>query len=218
MKQYINKAINEIINPKFALTKQYLAVNEVVFEDGKPKVEDVDLDFSEDLVAVYFQIKNQEYFLQINVTKASKSKVNFVQIENGYTAYLTATSETLTFDELSKMLNINNVTGWSKGDSRKNFKSKYEFSRLVFNFSTNKGYSFEKLLNALLTELEKHSENIIQLTEKTETYISICKYQYISGNAGFHFDKETIKRLSKLNLSLDIDTYIVGNPIRDNDE
>ncbi len=218
IQQCIDKAIEEILNPAFAVTKQYLEVNEVEFENGKPKVERVDLDYSDNLAVVYFPFKDERYFLQINLAKTPEVKVDFVHTESGNSTCLTATSEDLTFEELSQNLTLKPLSGWSKGDFRKNGKSQYKFSRLSFEPFTSEAYELERQLKLLLTELEKYSESIKQLTEKATAYISVCKHQYISGNAGVHFDIETINRLAKLNLGIDIDTYIVGNQIKDNDE
>ena len=215
LQKYIDKAIEEILNPAFAVTKQYLEVNEVEFVNGIPKVERVDLDYADNLAVVYFPFKGEQYFLQINLEKTPEIKVDFVHTESGNRTYLTATSETLTFDELSKDLPFQPLTGWSKGDFRKNGKSQYNFSRVSYEPFTSEAYEMEKQIELLLTELEKNAENVRQLTEKATTYISVCKHQYVSGNAGIHFDIDTINSLSKLNLSVSIDTYIVGNAIKD---
>jgi Domain of unknown function (DUF4279) len=218
IQKYIDKAIEEILNPEFAVTRQYLEVNEVEFRNGVPKVERVDLDLPDNLVAVYFPFKQERFFLQINLVKTPIIKVDFVYIESGHSTCLTATSEDLTYEELSQSLTLKPLTGWSKGDLRKNGKSKYDFSRVSFEPFASEAYGLEEQLAILLTELENDVENVRRLTEKATASISICKHQYISGNAGIHFDIETINRLSKLNLSIGIDIYIVGNAIKDNDD
>lgn len=215
---YIYKAIEEILNPTFAETKEYLKVNEVEFENGKPKVERVDLDYADNLAVVYFPFKDERYFLQINLVKTPEIKVYYVHTESGHKTYLTATSEDLTFENLSKNLTFKPLTGWSKGEFRKNGKFQYTFSRLIFEPFASEAYQLEKQLELLLTELEKQSENVRQLAEKATTCISVCKHQYISGNAGLCLGIDIIRRLAKLNLSLEIDTYIVGNPIKEDDE
>jgi Domain of unknown function (DUF4279) len=217
IQQYIDKAAAEILNPSFAATKQYLEVNKVEFENGMPKVKRVDLEYADNLVAVYFPFKNERYFFRVNLIKTPEIKVAFVNTESGHRTYLTATSENLSFGELAQNLPFKPLTGWSKGDLRKNGKSNYRFSKISFEPFTNEAYGLNTQLKLLLTELEKHSESIIELTEKAIAYIAVCKHQYISGNAGVQFDIETINRLSKLNLSVDIDTYIVGNAIKNND-
>jgi len=56
--------------------------------------------------------------------------------------------------------------------------------------------------------------NIMEFAKKACASISICKYQYISANAGIFLDTEIMARLSSLNLKLDIDTYIVGEEMK----
>lgn len=217
IQSYIDKAIEEILSPVFAVTKQYLEVSEVEFENGQPKVERVDLEYGENLVAVYFPIKDERYFLQINLETTPEIKVNFIHTENANRTYLTATSDRLTFEQLSEGLPFRPLTGWSKGDFKKK-KFPYNFSRVAFEPFTSEAYDMNRQLKLLLTELEKNPESVKQLTEKASTYISICKHQYVDGNAGVHFDIDLINRLSKLNLSISIDTYIVGNPLKDDDD
>ena len=217
LQSYIDRATEEILNPQFAVTKQYLEVSEVECENGKPKVERVDMNYGDNLVAVYFPFKDERYFLQVNLTKGPEIKVDFVFTENGNRVYFTATSEDLTQEELSANLPFKPLTGWSKGDYRKNGKSQYKFSRISFEPFESEACDLERQLELLLTELEKDSESVRQLTQKAAAYISVCRHQYISGNAGIHFDNKTIERLAKLNLSVDIDTYIVGNAIKDDD-
>jgi hypothetical protein len=212
---YLDQAIAEILDPALAVTKQYLAVNEIEFENGQPKVERIDLNHADNLVAVYFPIKGERYFLQVNLSKAPAIQVDFVLIQNGNRVYFTATSEELTQEELAENLAFKPLTGWSKGDFSKNGKTKYQFSRIAFEPLETEACDLGKQLNLLLTQLETDSESIRQLTQKATAYISVCRYQYISANAGIHLGNETIQRLAKLNLSIDIDTYIVGKAIKD---
>ena len=210
--KYIDKATQEILNPTFEDTKQYLEVNEIKYENGVPYIERVDLEYSKDYVEVYFAIKDERYFLQINVSKSPSLKICAVLVESGNRVYLTATSEVLSFEELSQGFPFKPLKGWSKGDIRKTGKFIHSFSRISYEPFESEAYELERLLNLLLTELEKNAEAVIQLTKKGYAAIKVCKHQYISSNAGIGFDIETINRLSKLNLGLDISTYIVGKP------
>jgi hypothetical protein len=215
---YIDKAIGEILNPTFDTTKQYLEVNEVEFVNGYPKIERVDLDYADDLIAVYFPVKNERYFLKIVLSKTHPIEAQFTDTESGHRTYFTATSYDLTFDELSQYLKLRPLKGWSK-EEQKNKKPADRFSRISFEPFDSEAYELDKQLDILLTELEKDADNIIRLTKEAKAaYISVCKHQYVSGNAGIHFSIETINKLSKLNLCVDIDTYIVGNPIKEDDD
>ena len=123
--QYIKKAIEEILDPKFETTKQYLEVCEVKIEDGLPKIARVSEDYYEDKVAVYVEVKNERYFIEIHLTKEPEIAVDFVWTESGNRVYLTATSKRLTFKELSSFIRkFEPLIGWSKGDLRKYGKSR----------------------------------------------------------------------------------------------
>ncbi|WP_052600069.1 DUF4279 domain-containing protein [Aureispira sp. CCB-QB1] len=213
--QYIEKAIEEILNPKFETTKQYLKVCEIKMESGKPKVARVNENFFENKVVVYIEVKDERYFIEIHLTKEPEIEVEFVWTESGHRVYLTATSEKLSFKELSKFIReFKPLQGWSKGDFRKNGKLKYDFSRVNFEPIKNEAYGLDEKLELLLDELEKDIEGVLKLSENSNAYISVCRHQYISGNAGVGFEIETINRLNKLNLGIDIDTYIIGNEIK----
>lgn len=210
---YLQKAIEEILNPKLEITKQYLEVLEVKFKEGKPEVERFEDNFSENNIAIYFKIKRERFFLEIHLNKKSK-EIDSVYIQNGHRVYLTATSENRTYLELKNLLDLKNTEGWSKGDLRLNGNSKHTFSRISFEPIKCKAYELNQLLDLLLTELEKNSEKIKKFTKIANVILSVCKYQYISGNAGISFDNKLIRRMNNLNLGIEIDTYIVGYAIK----
>lgn len=212
---YIDKAIEEMLNPKLETTKQYLEVCEIEMEHGKPKIARINEHYFENKVAVYIQVRQERYFIEIHLKKEPEVEVEFVGTASGHKVYLTATSEKLTFKELSKFIHkFEPLTGWSKGDLRGNGKSKYDFSRVSFEPIKNEAYGLDEKLELLLEELEKDVEGVRSLSKNSNAIISVCRHQYISGNAGVGFDIETINRLNKLNLGIDIDTYIIGNAIK----
>lgn len=102
---YLQKAIEEILNPKLEITKQYLEVLEVKFKEGKPEVERFEDNFSENNIAIYFKIKGERFFLEIHLNKKSK-EIDSVWIQNGHRVYLTATSENRTYLELENLLDL----------------------------------------------------------------------------------------------------------------
>jgi hypothetical protein len=214
-KIFIDAAVEEILHPTFIMTKMYLEVHEIEFIDGLPKIERIDQSFYDDRVAVYFPIKEEAFFLEIILTKEEPVEVYAVTVESGNRIYLTATSEELNFDELSKIFKLRPVEGWSKGDLRKTGKSINTFSRISFEPLKSSAYGLEHGLNLLLDELEKDIDSVLDLTKQTNAYISVCRHLYVSGNACISLDIELINRLAKLNIGVDIDTYIGGNQLKD---
>ena len=120
----------------------------------------------------------------------------------------------MTFKELSKFIvAFKPLTGWSKGDLRRNGKSVYDFSRVSFEPIKSEAYSLDEKLDLLLDELEKDMKGVLSLSKNANAIISVCRHQYISGNSGISLDVKTINRMNRLNLGIDIDTYIIGNEI-----
>lgn len=212
-KRYIETAIEELLNPTFETTKQHIEVIEVQNVNGEPEIARVN--FLDNIVSVYFKVKDERFFLVINVTKEENPKPAGTWIESGHRVYLSATSESQSFQELREFLNLNPLTGWSKGEKRPNGKSEYTFSRISFEPNKNEAYDLNEKLSELLTEIEKDRNGVLRLAENSDAYISVCRHQYVSGNAGVHFDLKTIDRLQQLRLPVDIDTYIVGEELKD---
>ncbi|MEW7292855.1 DUF4279 domain-containing protein [Aquimarina sp. 2304DJ70-9] len=209
----IERAIAEIEKPTFGTTEQYLEVHSVQLKNGKPKVERVDFKSFEKVNAVYFPIAEEPFFLVIYFSKEN-NKLVAVDTENGNRIYLTATSDKLTFDELSKLTKLKPLTGWSIDDLRANGKSRYNFSRISFEPIKSNAYELEPKLKMLLTELEKDIDGIKKLIAKSNVIISIFSQQYICGNKGIHFDTKIISRMNNLNLGIDIDQSDYGNELK----
>lgn len=212
---YLEKVISEIINPKWALTNQILSSNKVKLIDGIPALDRYQISSDGKSIIFFFQIEDERYFLSIKVN-IDKNDINCIYLENAHKCYLTVTSENLNLQELSRLTKIKYSDGWSKGDLRKNGKSIYEFSRVNFRFHEKESYSLENILIEVIEQLETDIEGINRLLKASDYCgISICRYQYVSANAGICLEGKIIKKLSDLGLGLDIDTYIVGEKIRE---
>ena len=209
----ISKAISEIENPTFGTTEQYLEVHKVELENGKPKVERVDTENFEDVNIIYFAIQDEPFFLTVHFGKEN-NEILGVGTENGNQVYFTATSENLTFEQLSELTKLSGLSGWSVNDDRKIGKGQYNFSRLSFEPIKSRAYDLDVKLKLLLTELEKDANGIKKLTKISDAGIIIHHQQYIDGNKGIILDIETINRLSKLNLGVDIDQYVFGTELK----
>jgi hypothetical protein len=116
----------------------------------------------------------------------------------------------MTLDEMAKISKLKIFDGISKGEKNKSGKRTYSYSRVEYKFIKETSYELEESLNMLLDELENDKKGIKKLVKETDALIEIIKYQYVSANAGITIDRETIKRLEKLNLEIDIDMYISG--------
>lgn len=214
--ELIEKAIAELVNPTHftTTTTQYLEVMDLEVENGKPKVERVDLDSIEETNVVYFVIKDEPFFLSVYFSKDDNEITN-VGSEMGSEVYFTATSESMSYDQLSKLTNLQGLKGWNKGDTRKYGNGKYTFSRIIFDPFECQAYNLEAKLLLLLNEMEKDKEGVIRLTKLVDAGIVLHLQHFVNGNQGVGFDSETIKRLSNLNIGVEIDQYVSGNELKD---
>lgn len=214
--KYIQIATEEVLNPAFEVTKQYLEVCELELENGLPKVVRVNTTYYDeyDAVAVYFAVKNEQYFIEVRLNKAPDIEVIFVWIQSAHRVYLSAQSDQLTYEELTHSFPLQPIKGWSKGDFMSNGKSQYPLTIMSFEPIKNEAYSLEEKLDLLLDVLEPIGDAIRLLTKKAEVYIAVCRHQYVSANSGVSFEIETIRRMEQLNLGIDIDSYIIGTPIK----
>jgi len=212
--KYVSIAIQELMNPEFEVTKQYLEVMVVNISEDGHQVARVVFDHTNKTVAVYFHIKDERFYIVVNLSICATPEVEWVWVESGHRVYLTAKSEVLSYEELSNYFPFESLSGWSKGSMMKNGKVPYKFTNVSFEPNKNEAFGLEEKLLELLTTLEESSQAVLNLIENSKAYISICRHQYISANAGIHLDLDILHRLSAMNLELDIDTYIVGNEIK----
>lgn len=80
--KYIDKAIQEILHPEFAVTKQYLEVCEIEIENGLPKIARISENYIENRVIIYFAVKKDEYFIEVYLTKKPEIEVVWVSTES----------------------------------------------------------------------------------------------------------------------------------------
>lgn len=215
VQNYIDVARTELENPSLNHTKHWLRMVSVEKQNGLASVARIDEDFAEDTVAIYFAVAEELFFLVVNVDTKPEIKASSAWIESGNRATLTATSTILNYQELASGLKLSPLTGWSKGEPARYGKRNYKFSRVSFMPQENRAFGFEESLDNLLTELEKDPEGVRELTLKAKTLISFGRYQFYDSNAGLGVDAKAIKRLGKLNLGLDLDTYISSGDLDD---
>lgn len=212
------RAREEIVRPNLAQTRQFLAVMDVETLDESPCIARIDEDFAPDTAAVYFPIRGERFFLVVNVDTRLEGQAEFTWVEAGHRLYLSVTSERLTFAELAALTAMKPLSGWSAGDRLDNRKHPAAFSLLKYEPIACEAYGLEEKLDSLLTDLEKDRSGVTRLAHEAEACIAVCRHHYIDGNMGVHLERRTIDRLASLGLSLDIDTYTSGTPLREDDE
>ncbi len=208
----IQKAMDEVERQHLALTKQLLAIHEVVYEENKPKVLRVDTDGPAGSAIVYFPIKNEKFYLAVYLNTEPDISVSGVATEPYHIVEFSATSETLNFEQLSSLTRLKATSGWSKGDVRQSGTSFHRVS--VFNFEPNPGPAeFENKLIKLLDALEQDKEGVLALASQAYVLIQVGSI-FHNGNTmlgGHHISKESMKRIASLELPIDFDLYAKGN-------
>jgi hypothetical protein len=216
-------ADNEFNDPQWAVTRQFLEVNDIEllnneytyerYSIGNQKFVFVDINNRIEKycyeIVFYYKIKDERYFYCIGVDIDKKEITRVFMCESCY-CYLSACSENMTLQEMAKLTKLKYFDGGTKGEKTNRGRGFYSTSWIEYRFTNNESYFMEDALNMLLDELEKDEIGIKKLVKKTNASIQIVKYQYISANAGIEINTETIKRLYKLNLSFSIDMYICG--------
>lgn len=203
--ELIKKAILELKSPTLIATQQYLEIHSIELENELPRVEHVDFKSFKKSNVVYFSIKNESFFLSIYFSKEN-NEITRVSIENGNQIYLTATSYNLTFDELSKLTNLNGFSGWNMNKGTKVHSGKYyNFSQITFEPLKSQAYNIEAAIKLFLSILEQDLEGVKKLTELSQAKISIHRKQYLNTNKDILLDIDIIKRLCSLNLGVEID-------------
>ncbi|QQO07706.1 DUF4279 domain-containing protein [Breznakiella homolactica] len=216
----------ELKNPQWGLSKQFLEVNtiktindEYIYE--RYKIDNKEFRYAEAgkpaiienhyEIAFYYMLQNQETFFCVGVDINTKNITRVFMVNASY-CYLKAYSDDMTLMEMANLTKTKYSDGASKGEKTKRGFS--PVSWIEYRFTNEKSYELEESLEMLLDELEQDKDGIKKLAEKTDANINICKYQYISGNAGISFTKEAINRLNELNLEVFIDMYIVGERMK----
>jgi len=214
MKDYdiIQKAIEEIESKTFGVTKQFLDVHEVVYDGNCPKIERIDKDRDDGTVIAYFPIKDEKFYLAISIDTEPQVSVKGVGTVPYCCVYFRATSEILSFQDLSVMTILKSTGGWSKGDRRKSTTIFRKYSSIHFEPNPEPD-EFEDKLKKLLDFLDQDKSGVNSLVERANGYIQVAM-EFHNGNTmlgGPHIDKNLMKRMALLNLGIDFDLYANGN-------
>jgi hypothetical protein len=210
------KVGQEINDRTWGVTEQFLQVHDIVIVNGRPKIERIDTDEVDGTVIAYLPVKDEPFFMAFYFDNKKDLNIKGIGTESKNQVYFRATSEQLTFPELASLTTLKHTDGWNKGDEGKLGKGTDRFSS--FKIEPNpEPDEFEDKLRKLLDFLETDKEGVKRLVDKADGGISVA-ITFHDGNGSFggpHLDKETVKRLGDLNLSLDFDLYADGNSFKE---
>ncbi|ADB36325.1 DUF4279 domain-containing protein [Spirosoma linguale] len=207
-----NIITDELLNPTFEMTRQYLKILEVKYEDNKPKIAKIDFNEKQNQATAYIEVNNESFYLEFvfdttdNIQLTGVDTLPFVGIS------FMPTSERLTTDELLKITSVKPSKTITKGDFFSNGKFEYTYNGLEFETFSEPGRLKTKL-KYLLDILETDLEGIKQLSKQTNTkdIFVIIVYHIGNGNfTGLYLDNEILNRVARLGLALTFDIYATG--------
>ncbi len=101
MKEEVIKLIvDEVKNPKWEATKQFLEVIELECHKGLPKIVSIELNSELEKSAVYLQVKNEPFFLEYQITNTDFPEIIGVDISPFIEVIYSVTSDDISVDEL----------------------------------------------------------------------------------------------------------------------
>ena len=195
--------IAEVLYPTFALTKQFLAVNKVLFKENRPFIEDIILREKENVAEVYFPIEGERYYFVIYVNREPQLSVRSMEMSSGNLVYFSVTSQEHSLDKLIALAGIKPTRKWSANKKIKH--NGFEVKPSLKNTG-----NVEEKLHHLIKVLRPYQVNLSALSRIAPMGINIAYWGYQEQMGGIHFDTEIIQGLASLKLPIDIDLYASG--------
>ncbi|QHL87216.1 DUF4279 domain-containing protein [Nibribacter ruber] len=205
----------ELQNPTLGVTESYLEAHQPAISDGKIKIDRIDTEGTPNSAIVYVPVDGEYFHLAVYVDLEEKC-VTGVGTESFNRLCFRATSEQYTLEELKGFTTLQATQGWRKGDLRKGTNVPYNFSSIEF-MPNPEPDEFEDKLRKLLDFLEQDKEGVRHLVEKANGWL-VASMDFHNGNGmlgGMRIDNTSIKRMEKLNLSIEFDLYASGNAFQE---
>lgn len=210
-------AIAEVNSPTFEVTKQFLKVNKLVYENSEPKIVDIIIDEKQEGAEVYFQIENEKYFFVVFLDLKPEISLRFMDMSAGNKVSLLIVSESLNLSEILKNINIEPNEKWEKGALVSNqFTESYEKnSGIIFKPIEKTTGNVEDKIEVILSKLESSKNLISNLSSKCIMEIQVAYFGYKDQMWGINLNPVLIKKIGEFNFSLDIDLYASGQELED---
>ncbi|QJX47628.1 DUF4279 domain-containing protein [Hymenobacter taeanensis] len=203
----------ELANPTFGVTQQFLAIHRILHEEGLPVVRRI-AEAEAGIVTAYMAVEGHKFYLAISIATTAAEIVD-ITTEAFHDIWLRASSEELTTAQMLTLTHLTPIRQYNKGDVR---MGTFKHKQSVIDFQPR--YEPDTVgsnLYNLLSLLEQDTKGIRDLAAKTECVVRVASY-FHNGNGmlGGHFiDASTLKRISNLNVSVDFDLYAEGNSYLD---
>ncbi len=201
-------AINEVVNPTFELTKQYLKSNNLTIKNGTPIIEDIEIN-ENGVVSIYFPIEKQHFYFVVYIEDMT---LKWMDMSAGNRVQLLVCSNDIDAEQIIDYLGIEPTSRWNKND-RVGRSGKRKNSGIIYQPIDKMTGRVEDKLSKLLDDLLPYKKSILELSLKASLEIQIAYYGHKNEMWGIHLDKENVNKLSDLDLPLDVDLYAGGNDI-----
>lgn len=202
MKRKISKLVSEELrNPTFLMTSEYLAMFEVDYQNGNPKIERIEFDKDNKKAIAYVKVKDESFYMSFWFDILAKITLSCVDTSPLYVVSFSVTSKKYSLIELLNFTRIKPTLTQNGG--------KENYNGLDFNSYMKPGKLIDKM-NYLLDILEgdkKGIKNLIKKTRSNVVWITIVFYNGYGTFSDLYLPKKVIKRLSSLGLEIVFDIY-----------
>jgi hypothetical protein len=205
--------LQELESKTLGVTSQYLEIHDPIYEKGILRIDRIDRE-KDGIIIAYLPVKDEIFSFAFYID-SNTAQVISVGTESRNLVSLVVVSETITSNDLKQLTTIECQEFWNKGDKKPHTKAIYSFSGIEFHLKTEPD-EFEDKLNKLLSYIETDRSGILALTFKADAYIKVTM-DFHRGNqllGGLTLDKEILKRITALNLSMDFQITSWGNAFK----
>jgi hypothetical protein len=134
-----------------------------------------------------------------------KLRLNFRRMSAEHYASLAISSETMSWSEMARIVDMTPDKFWQPGDFRGKTKAKHKNHGCIFESKLPKGVALENHVKQLLKSLSTHS-SIFQLSNQADVTFSCAVYS--ASSPPLFFEKSLVAQIAALGASLDLDIYI----------
>ena len=195
MDEIKHAAIQEILNPVFGTTQQFLQVFKVHTENDNPVIRRIKIDQSNKSATVYLPVQDETFFVAIYFDIGNQIKIRSVETEAGTSVYLS----------VGILNQIQSELPLKPDKIYKDFK--------IYGIDIDEPDDLESKITKLLDYLEPHKETILQISKANSVTINIQYFGYRDQMWGMHLDPVIMKRIIDLNAELDLDIYAEGKEL-----
>ncbi len=133
------KISDELLNPTFEMTRQYLKILQVQYEENSPNIEGIEIDETANSAKAFVEIKNESFYLEFGFSTSDGIEISYVDTIPFINVSFTPTSEELTLEQLLILTTLKPNKTVLKGDSFSSGTFENNYNGLEFNSFTEPG-------------------------------------------------------------------------------